>query len=59
LQKSVEDIFLILNKNHKLYIIDSGTRRLHSYLSGTLPPYDKSTDPHFEGVELFISEKIR
>jgi hypothetical protein len=56
LQKSVEDIFLILNKNHKLYVIDSG-QKLHSYLSGTLAPYDKSKDTHFEGVELFISEK--
>ncbi|MFO7448107.1 MAG: ATP-binding protein [Ignavibacteriaceae bacterium] len=56
LQKSVDDIFLILVKNHRLYIIDSG-RKLHSYLAGTLAPYEAKPDSHSEGVQLFISEK--
>jgi len=56
LQKSVEDIFLILNKNHRLYVIDSG-QKLHSFLNNTLPPYENIKDSHSEGIELYISEK--
>jgi hypothetical protein len=56
LQKSVEDIFLVLAKNHRLYVIDSG-QRLHSYLTGNLKPYDVINDQHSEGVELYIAEK--
>ena len=56
IQKSVEDIFLILSKNQRLYVIDSG-QRLHSYLTGTLVPYDIRNDSHSEGVELYITEK--
>lgn len=56
LQKSVEDIFLILVKKHRLYVIDSG-QRLHSYLMGTLVPYDIKKGSHSEGVQLYVSEK--
>lgn len=56
LQKSVEDIFLILNKNHRLYVIDSG-QKLHAFLDGTLEPYDFQNDSHSEGVKLYSKEK--
>jgi len=56
LQKSVEDICLILNRNHRLYVIDSG-QKLHSFLTGTLMPYDVPDNLHGEGVELYVSEK--
>lgn len=56
LQKSVEDIFLILNKNHRLYVIDSG-QKLHSFLNNTLQPYENTKDSHTEGIDLYISEK--
>ena len=56
LQKSVEDIFLILSKNNRLYVIDSG-QKLHSFILGTLVPYETFNNPHTEGVELYKSEK--
>jgi hypothetical protein len=56
LQKGFEDIFLILSKNHKLYVIDSG-QKLHSYLKGALPPYESQNDFHNEGVELYKAEQ--
>lgn len=56
LQKSVEDIFLILTKNHRLYIIDSG-QKLHEFLSGSLLPYDYQNNSHSEGVRLYNKEK--
>ena len=54
IQKSVEDIFLILVKNHKLYVIDSG-QKLYSYLTNQLPPYSQVGANHSEGVSLFMS----
>lgn len=56
LQKSVEDIFLILYKNHRLYVIDSG-QKLHSFLNNSLQPYENETNSHTEGINLYISEK--
>ena len=56
MQKSVDDIFLILSKNHRLYVIDSG-QRLHAYLTGTLVPYDINNNSHAEGVRLYLTEK--
>ena len=58
LQKSVEDIFLILSRNQKLYVIDSG-QKLYSFLNGTLLPYEYQNDSHFEGVKLYTKEKER
>jgi len=55
LQKSVEDIFLVLSKNNRLYVIDSG-QKLHSFISGILEPYE-SNNIHSEGVELYKTEK--
>jgi hypothetical protein len=56
LQKSVEDIFLILNKNHRIYVIDSG-QKLHAFLSNTLQPYNYQNNSHAEGVKLYLKEK--
>ena len=56
LQKSVEDIFLVLSKDNKLYVIDSG-QKLHSYIMGKLAPYNTYSSIHSEGVELYKSEK--
>ena len=50
LQKSVEDICLILSRNQRLYVIDSG-QKLHSYLTGALLPYDAPDNLHGEGVK--------
>jgi hypothetical protein len=60
IQKSVEDICLILVKNHKLYVIDSG-QKLYSYLTNELPPYSQESLGHSEGVSLYMSlkEKIK
>lgn len=60
IQKSVSDICLILVKDHRLYVIDSG-HNLYSYLINELPPYNVNKNPHSEGVELFLSlrEKIK
>ncbi len=56
IQKSVEDICLILVRNHKLHVIDSG-QKLYSYLTNETPIYPiKSTD-HSEGVALYLSLK--
>ena len=54
IQKSVKDISLILIKNHRLYVIDSG-QKLYSYLINKLEPYDSAKDAHHEGVKLFLS----
>ncbi|MGE5496505.1 MAG: sensor histidine kinase [Syntrophothermus sp.] len=55
-QKNVEDICLILVKNHKLYVIDSG-QKLNSYLNNSLQPYESASGEHSEGVHLFHSMK--
>ncbi len=56
IQKNVEDICLILMKNHKLYVIDSG-QKLYAYLANRLEPYNSEAEKHTEGVKLFISIK--
>jgi hypothetical protein len=58
LQKSVEDIFLILNKKHELYVIDTG-QKLYAFFNGTLQPYEYREDSHLEGVKLYKNEKDR
>lgn len=54
IQKSVQDISLILIKNHRLYVVDSG-QKLYSYLTNELAPYDSGIGTHNEGVKLFLS----
>lgn len=56
IQKSVEDISLILIKNHRLYVIDSG-QKLYKFLTNTLEPYDSKKDAHIEAVNQFLSVK--
>ncbi len=56
IQKSVEDINLILIRNHRLYVIDSG-QKLYKFLTHTLEPYDTQKDAHIEAVNLFLSVK--
>lgn len=54
MQRSVEDICLILLRNHRLYVIESG-HQLYQYLTNNLTPYDINSNEHKEGVELFLS----
>ncbi|MCX7798087.1 MAG: ATP-binding protein [Melioribacter sp.] len=56
IQKSVEDISLILIRNHRLYVIDSG-QKLYKFLTNTLTPYDPKRDAHIEAVNQFLSVK--
>lgn len=56
IQKSVEDICLILVKNHRLYVIDSG-QKLYLYLMNQLPAYEESTDGHNKAISLFLAMK--
>ncbi len=60
IQKSVEDISLILLKDHRIYVIDSG-QQLYSYLTNQLEPYQEKNSVHSEGVKLFLSmrDKMR
>lgn len=56
IQKSVKDVSLILIRNHKLYLIDSG-QKLYSFLVDELEPYDSVKDLHHEGIKLFLSRR--
>ena len=60
IQKAVDDICLLLIKDRRLYVIDSG-QKLESYLKGTLAPYDENSNVHNKAVNLFLSvkEKMR
>ncbi len=60
IQKSVEDISLILLKDHRIYVIDSG-QQLYTYLTNQLEPYQEKNSVHSEGVKLFLSmrDKMR
>ncbi len=60
MQRSIDDICLILIKDSRIYVIDSG-QKLESYLNGDLPPYDITTSTHSSAVSLFLSlkEKMR
>ena len=54
IQKSVEDISLILLKDHRIYVIDSG-QQLYAYLTNQLEPYHEKNSVHSEGVKIFLS----
>jgi len=57
IHRSVEDICLILVKNHRTYIIDGG-EKLSRYSSGTLEPYEaQDNSPHKTAVEFFLSAR--
>ncbi len=59
-QKSVQDICLILVKNHMVYVIDSGPKIL-KYLKNELKPYNAQQGLHRESVKEFfrLKEKIK
>lgn len=54
IQQSVEDICLILTKNDKLYVIDSG-QKFYDYILNKLQPHEVRNANHYEGVELFLN----
>ncbi len=57
LQKSVSDIFLILMKDNRLYVIDSGNK-LYEFLLNDLEPFnDQKTELYFNEVKLFLNLK--
>lgn len=56
LQKSVNKILLILSKDDKIYVMDSGNK-LYQFLLGNLEPFDRSKDEHFDEIELYLSLK--
>jgi hypothetical protein len=55
IHRSVDDICLILVKDHRIYVIDSG-RKLSAYFNGSLPHYDGEINtPHKTAVQYFLS----
>jgi signal transduction histidine kinase len=55
IHRSVEDICLILVKNHRVYIVDNGPK-LTTFFNGTLVPYDgDSTTQHLNAIHLFFN----
>ena len=56
IQKAVNDICLILIRDKKIYVIDSG-QKIESYLNGNLRPYNLYPDSHRNAVDLFLSVK--
>ena len=54
IQRSVEDLCLILVRDQHVYLINSG-QTLYGFLSGSLQPYDKDTPGHAsQGVAYFL-----
>lgn len=56
IQKSADDICLILIKDQRIYVVDSG-QKLDDYLRGILPPYDSNVHTHSEALNFFLSLK--
>ncbi|HTY12544.1 MAG TPA: ATP-binding protein [Bacteroidota bacterium] len=57
IQRSGEDLCLILIKNHRLYIIDSG-QKLKAFFNNTLPPVEEGElTSHRQGLEFFLAQK--
>lgn len=59
IQRSIEDITLILLKNQRIYIINNG-QALYAYFRGTLPPYGYVTDSLTRaalGVRYFLAHQ--
>jgi hypothetical protein len=53
IQRAVDDICLILLKDHNIYVIDSG-QKLDAYIKGKLPPYDFNLKTHNEAMQFFM-----
>ncbi len=58
IQKAVNDICLILIRDRKIYVIDSG-QKIESYLNGNLQPYELIPNSHQNAINLFLSVKDR
>ena len=56
IQKAVNDICLILIRDKKIYVIDSG-QKIESFLNGNLRPYNLYPNSHLNAVDLFLSVK--
>lgn len=56
LQNSVNEIFLILMRENRLYIIDSGNK-LFKYLLNELPPFENQNNNYSEEIGLFLKLK--
>jgi len=57
IQRSVEDICLILVKNHQLYVIDNG-QKLFDYFRDRVPAYHIGTETkHKAGLTYFLEQK--
>ncbi|MCF8259820.1 MAG: ATP-binding protein [Melioribacteraceae bacterium] len=56
IQKSVEDICLILKKKHRIYIIDTGPK-LRDYLHNELEPYNGESNNHDAAINLYLEHK--
>lgn len=55
IHRSVDDVCLILVKNNKVYVIDSG-QKLKAFFSGMLAPYkDEITTQHHTGIQFFLN----
>ena len=53
IQRAVDDICLILVKDQKIYVIDSG-QKLDEYIKGKLTPYDARMKTHNEALKFFL-----
>ncbi len=53
IQRAVDDICLILVKDQKIYVIDSG-QKLDEYIKGKLSPYDLNMSTHNEALKFFL-----
>jgi hypothetical protein len=57
IHRSVDDICLILMKDHKTYVIDNG-QKLSAYFTGTLPAYLGEGHPaHKAALQFFLASK--
>ncbi len=55
IHRSVDDICLILVKEDRIYIIDSG-QKMSAYFDGSLVPYEGETNtPHKTGIQFYLS----
>jgi signal transduction histidine kinase len=54
IQRSIEDISLILVKDQQVYLIHSG-QTLYGYVAGTLPPIRADVTTSSSGVQYFLS----
>jgi hypothetical protein len=57
IHRSVDDICLILVREHRIYVVDSG-QKLSAYFGGSLPAYQGETaTPHNTAVQFYLSAR--